>query len=63
MSQPTTTVIAEQAVLPGRLDYAPASVDIADGKIVAVRSGLEPAPGAHVIRVPKGKVLLPGLIE
>ncbi|GMK57590.1 hypothetical protein CspeluHIS016_0404240 [Cutaneotrichosporon spelunceum] len=63
MSQPTTTVIAERAVLPGRLDYSSVAVDIADGRIVAVRMSLEPAPGAEVIRVPKGKVLLPGLID
>ncbi|BEI80561.1 hypothetical protein CcaverHIS002_0110900 [Cutaneotrichosporon cavernicola] len=63
MSKPTTTVIAEQAVLPGRLDYSAVAIDIADGRIVAVRSSLEPAPGAEVIRVPKGKVLLPGLID
>lgn len=63
MSKPTTTVLAERAVLPGRLDLSPVSVDIADGRIVDVRPGLSPAPGANVIQVPHGKVLLPGLIE
>lgn len=60
---PTTTVLAERAVLPGRLDFSAASIDIENGRIVAVRPGLAPAPGAKVLQVPAGKVLLPGLIE
>lgn len=67
MTTPATllTVIAEESVLPGRDKVAAAAIDVdlATGKIIAIRDVLEAEDGVQRVTVPKGKVLLPGLIE
>ena len=60
-------VLAPSALLPGSHLPQPATIEIdtATGKIVDVHHGLKPelASGAEVVKLDKGKILLPGLIE
>jgi cytosine/adenosine deaminase-related metal-dependent hydrolase len=61
---PKLTILAPRAVVPSQKDAVPVSVDIgADGRILAVRDGLTAVDGVELMRIPEGKVLLPGLIE
>ena len=63
MSVSPFTILAPRAVLPGHAGPVPATIDVdAAGRIAAVREGLAETEGP-VLRVPEGKVLLPGLIE
>lgn len=71
MSKPSKlTILAEQAVLPGKLELVSAAIDVdlATGKITAIREGVDEKAGdikagVQTIRVPKGRALLPGLLE
>lgn len=67
MSGPSkvTTILAERAILPGRDKPESAAIDVdpSTGRITAIRNDLTAADGADIVTIPKGRLLLPGLIE
>lgn len=53
-------------MLPGSAVPQAATVEVSEGKIVAVHDGVRAAsdyPNAEVIELAEGKVLIPGLVE
>lgn len=57
---------SQLVLLPGDAVPTPGTIEVVDGRIVAVHDGARSQigyPDAEFVQVPQGKVLLPGLVE